>query len=69
MTQVPDFVYKLIEDRTDEELLATLELQKAGIKKHTQLAKWGNTESKERLRAIRFAKKKVEAEIKRRQAL
>ena len=66
MTQFPDFIYKLIEDRTDDELLATLEMQKAGIKKHTQLARMGNIESKERLKAIRLAKRKVEAEIQRR---
>jgi len=67
MTQVPDFVYKLIEDRTDDELLATLEMQKASIKKHTQLARMSNIESKERLKSIRLAKRRVEAEIQRRQ--
>ena len=40
-------------------------MQKAAIKKHTVLAKWGNVESKERLRVIRAAKKKAEEALKK----
>lgn len=65
MTHVPEFVYKLMKDRTEEELLQTIEMQKAAIKKHTILAKWGNVESKERLRVIRAAKKKAEEALKK----
>lgn len=65
MTQVPDFVYKPIEERTEEELKATLEMNNAAIKKHTILAKWGNSDSRRRLREIRAVKKKVEECLKK----
>lgn len=62
---IPDFVYKPVEERTEEELRATIEMQKAGIKKHTALAKLGNTESRARLIVIRAAKKKAEEALRR----
>lgn len=65
MTHVPEFVYKPMKDRSEEELLQTIEMQKAAIKKHIVLAKWGNVESKERLRVIRAAKKKAEEVLKK----
>jgi len=65
MTHIPEFVYKPVEERTEEELLATIEMQKAAIKKHTVLAKWGNDDSKRRLRVIRAAKKKAEEQLKK----
>lgn len=65
MTHVPDFVYKPMEERTEEELRETIAMQKAAIKKHTALAKWGNVESKERLRVIRAAKKRAEEALKK----
>jgi len=65
MISVPEFVYKPMEDRTEEELRQTIEMQKAAIRKHTTLAKWGNVESKERLRVIRAAKKRAEECLKK----
>lgn len=65
MTHVPDFVYKPMEERTEEELRETIAMQKAAIKKHAVLAKWGNVESKERLRVIRAAKKRAEEQLKK----
>lgn len=65
MIHVPDFVYKPMEERTEEELRETIAMQKAGIKKHMALAKWGNVESKERLKVIRAAKKKAEEALKK----
>lgn len=63
MTHVPDFVYTPIEERTKEELLETLKMNKEAIKKHTILAKWGNVDSRVRLREIRAVKKRVEAAL------
>lgn len=65
MTQVPEFVYKPMEKRTEEELRETIAMQKAAIKKHTILAKWGNVDSKMRLREIRAAKKRAEEALKK----
>lgn len=60
MTHVPDFVYKPIEERTEEELRETLRMNNAAIEKHKVLARWGNTDSRRRLREIRAIKKQVE---------
>lgn len=65
MTQVPDFVYKPIQERTEEELRETLKMNNEAIKKHSILAKWGNVDSKVRLREIRAVKKKVEEALKK----
>lgn len=64
ITTVPDFVYKPIEERSMDELKATLEMNNRAIKKHSELAKWGNVESRARLREVRAVKKRVEARIK-----
>ena len=65
MTTVPEFVYKPMEERTLEELLETKKMQEAGIKKHSILAKWGNVESRARVRELRALKKRTEEFIKK----
>ena len=65
MTHVPEFVYKPIEERTKEELRETLKMQQAAIKKHSTLAKWGNVDSKVRLREIRAVKKRTEEALRK----
>lgn len=65
MIHVPEFVYKPIEERTEEELRETLKMQQAAIKKHSVLAKWGNVDSKVRLREIRAVKKRTEEALKK----
>ena len=65
MTHVPEFVYKPIEERTKEELLETLKMQRTAIEKHSVLAKWGNVYSKVRLREIRAVKKRTEEALKK----
>lgn len=65
MTHVPEFVYKPIEERTEEELRETLKMQQAAIKKHSVLAKWGNVDSRMRLREIRAVKKRTEEALKK----
>ncbi len=65
MIHVPEFVYKPIEERTEEELRETLKMQQAAIKKHSILAKWGNVDSKVRLREIRAVKKRTEEALKK----
>lgn len=56
---VPEFVYKPLEERTLEELLETKKMQDAAIKKHNQLAAWGNTDSKRRVRELRAIRKRT----------
>ena len=65
MIHVPEFVYKPIEERTEEELRETLKMQQVAIKKHSVLAKWGNVDSKVRLREIRAVKKRTEEALKK----
>lgn len=54
-----------MEERTLEELLETKKMQEAGIKKHQQLAAWGNTDSRRRVRELRAMKKRTEELIKK----
>ncbi len=65
MTSIPDFVYKPWNERTEEELRETIKMQNAAIKKHNVLAKWGNVDSRMRLREIRAAKKKAEEALRK----
>ena len=63
ITTIPDWAIKPIEERTLEELIETKKAQEAAIKKHKELAAWGNVESKYRLQELRANKKKTEEYI------
>ena len=51
--------YKTYTEMNGEELKETLVKIGKAIRKHSDLAKWGNVESKARLRELRASKKEV----------
>ena len=53
------------EEMNKEQLQDCLEKLKVAIKKHRDLAYWGNVDSKERLRDLRWSKKRVEELLKK----
>lgn len=48
---------------TESEIKATIKTIDASIKKHRELAMWGNVESKERLRSLRARKRDLKQKL------
>ena len=56
--------YKTYQEMSKEELKETLTKLNKAIRKHIDLAKWGNVESKARLKTLRADRKEVESLLK-----